>query len=417
MLPCQTGTVTLNIINTEMMKTSQLAQRLPASPIRKLVPYAEQAKKRGTKVYHLNIGQPDIATPQCALDAIKSIEGKVLEYTHSAGVESYRRTLADFYNQKDYGIGYENIIITTGGSEAILFGLFATCNPGDEVIIPEPFYANYNSFAMEAGVKIIPIESSIESGFALPSVEAFQRLINPRTRAIMICNPNNPTGYLYSKEEITALGELVKKHDLYLFADEVYSDFCYDGREHYSVLKLSGVDDNVVMFDSVSKRYSMCGVRIGALVTRNKEVLDAALRMGQARLCAPLLGQVAAAAASEHTPQSYFTQVKEEYVARRNLVVEALNKIPGVKCPMPSGAFYVIASLPVDSAERFAQWLLEEFSHNGQTVMVAPASGFYSDPHTCPQSEVRIAYVLETDELRRAMSVLAKALEAYNNRP
>lgn len=398
-----------------MVKVSTLAQKIPASPIRKLVPYAENAKRRGVKVYHLNIGQPDIATPDVALQAIHSLQDQVLEYTHSAGVESYRRALADFYNRRALGLDFTNIIVTTGGSEAICFGLMSICNPGDEIIVPEPFYANYNSFALEAGVKIVPVTSRIEDGFALPPIADFEKLITPATRAILICNPNNPTGYLYSQAEIEALRDLVIAHDLYLLADEVYSDFCYDGREHYSVLKLSGVDDNVIVFDSVSKRFSMCGVRVGALITRNKEVLDAVLRMGQARLCAPYLGQVAAHAAC-NTPDTYFQEVKKEYVARRDFVIDALQQMPGVVAPRPSGAFYAVASLPVDNAERFAQWLLEEFSYQGATVMVAPASGFYGDPKKCPQSEVRIAYVLKIEELKEAMKVLSEALKIYNEK-
>lgn len=395
-----------------MLNISKTAERVPASPIRKLVPYAEAAKKRGVKVYHLNIGQPDIHTPQVALDAIHNIDTKVIEYTHSAGIESYRRALADFYTERGLPVDFTNILITTGGSEAIIFGMLVTCNPGDQIIIPEPFYANYNGFAAQAGVEIVPIKSSIDNGFALPSSEEFEKLITPRTRAIMICNPNNPTGYLYSQQEIEALGALVKKHDLYLFSDEVYSDFCYDGKSHYSVLKLKGVDDNVIMFDSVSKRYSMCGIRIGAFVTRNCKIMDAVLRLAQARLCSPFVAQVACEAAIK-TPDSYFAEVKAEYVARRNFVVSELQKMDGVVCPMPSGAFYAIAKLPIDNADRFAQWMLEEFSHEGATVMVAPATGFYSDPKTSGLQEVRIAYVLEIDELRGAMRTLEAALKVY----
>lgn len=398
-----------------MPHISKVAVEIPASPIRKLVPFAEAAKKRGTKVYHLNIGQPDIPTPDVALQAIHNISDKVLEYTHSAGIESYRRGLADFYNRRNLNIDYTNIIVTTGGSEAILFGMLAICNPGDQIIIPEPFYANYNSFAMEAGVEIVTIKAKIENGFALPPIADFEQKITPRTRAIMICNPNNPTGYLYSKEEIEQLRELVLKHDLYLLADEVYSDFCYDGREHYSVLNLKGVDENVIMFDSVSKRYSMCGVRLGAIISRNCKVMDAVLRMGQARLCAPYLAQVAGQAAI-NTPKSYFDDVQAEYVARRNYVIGALQKMEGVVCPMPSGAFYAIARLPIDNADKFAQWLLEEFSYKGATVMVAPATGFYNNPKTCPQDEVRIAYVLKIEDLAAAMEALEVALKVYNEK-
>lgn len=398
-----------------MLKISQTAQRVPASPIRKLVPFAEAAKKRGVKVYHLNIGQPDIATPQVALDAIHNIDVKVIEYTHSAGIESYRRGLADFYNARNLRVDYTNIIVTTGGSEAIIFGMLAICNPGDQIIIPEPFYANYNGFAAQAGVEIVPIKSSIDNGFALPSSEEFEKLITPRTRAIMICNPNNPTGYLYSQQEIEALGRLVKKHDLYLLSDEVYSDFCYDGKEHYSVLSLEGVDDNVILFDSVSKRYSMCGIRIGAFVSRNCQIMDAVMRLAQARLCSPYVAQIACQAALQ-TPKSYFEQVKAEYVARRNYVVGELQKMEGVVCPMPSGAFYAIAKLPIDNADRFAQWMLEDFSFEGATVMVAPATGFYSNPATSGLQEVRIAYVLEIDELKGAMRTLEAALKVYPGR-
>lgn len=398
-----------------MPQVSNLAGIIPASPIRKLVPFAEAAKARGTKVYHLNIGQPDIETPAVALEAVHNMKDKVLEYTHSAGIETYRRRLADFYNRRNLGVDYTNIIITTGGSEAILFGMLSICNPGDQIIVPEPFYANYNSFAMEAGVEIVTIKAKIETGFALPPIAEFEKKITPQTRAILICNPNNPTGYLYSRSEIEQLCDLVVKHDLYLLSDEVYSDFCYDGKEHYSVLNLRGVDENVIMFDSVSKRYSMCGVRAGALVTRNCKVLDAVLRMGQARLCAPYIAQIAANAAID-TPQSYFDDVKAEYVARRNYVIGALQQMPAVVCPMPSGAFYAIASLPIDNADRFAQWLLEEFSYQGATVMVAPATGFYNNPKDCPQNEVRIAYVLKIEELKNAMVVLEQALAAYPGR-
>ncbi len=398
-----------------MLQLSNIAHTLPESPIRKLVPFANAAKARGTKVFHLNIGQPDIQSPEVSLSALKNYSEKVLEYTHSAGIESYRKGLAEFYSARGLRVTADDIIITTGGSEALFFSMLAICNPDDEIIIPEPFYANYNSFAQEAGVKIVPITARIEDGFALPSAEAFESLLTSRTRAILICNPNNPTGYLYTKEEIEALKALALKHNLYLLCDEVYSDFCYDNAEHYSLLKLEGVDDNVIMCDSVSKRYSMCGVRIGALVTRNKEVINAVLKMGQARLCAPLLGQVAAEAALA-APQSYFDDVKAEYVKRRDFVIDALSKMEGVTAPRPAGAFYAIAALPIDNAEDFAKWLLEEFSYNGTTVMVAPAQGFYSNPKECVQNEIRIAYVLEIEELRGAMEALSAALVAYKNR-
>lgn len=398
-----------------MPNLSEIAEKLPASPIRKLVPYAQRAKAKGVKVYHLNIGQPDIETPQEALAAVAENKARVLAYTHSAGVESYRESLANFYNSRGLNLTQDDIMVTTGGSEALFFSMLTVCDPGDEVIVPEPFYANYNSFAVEAGVVIVPITSVIEDGFALPSISAFEELITERTKAVLICNPNNPTGYLYSKQEIEALRDLVVKRNLFLISDEVYSDFCYDGKQHYSVLKLEGVDENVIMCDSVSKRYSMCGVRVGTVVSRNKEVLDAMLRMGQARLCAPMLGQLAASGAL-NAPKSYYDTVREEYKSRRDVVVEALSRMEGVLAPCPAGAFYVIARLPVDNTEKFAQWILEEFSYEGATVMLAPAQGFYSNPKACVQNEVRIAYVLERDELRGAMRVLEEALRVYNNR-
>ncbi len=395
-----------------MLNISKIAEQLPASPIRKLVPYSIAAKAKGVKVYHLNIGQPDIESPVEALDALKNYDEKVLEYTHSAGIESYRVKLAKFYSGRGLNVGVEDLLVTTGGSEALFFSMLAICDPRDEIIIPEPFYANYNSFAMEAGVKIVPITAVIDNGFALPTAEAFERLITPKTRAILICNPNNPTGYLYTQSEIEALKELVLKHNLYLLSDEVYSDFCYDGKKHFSVLELEGADDNIIMCDSVSKRYSMCGVRIGVVATRNHKVIDAALRMGQARLCAPLLGQVAAEAAL-NAPQSYFDKVKSQYVERRDFVISALQKMEGVVAPNPGGAFYAVVSLPVDSSEVFAQWMLEHFSFEGSTVMVAPLQGFYSNPKECVQNQIRIAYVLEIEELRGAMKVLEQAILTY----
>lgn len=397
-----------------MLKLSDKATILPASPIRKLVPYAESAKKRGVKVYHLNIGQPDIETPQCALEAIHNMDARVLEYTHSAGNASYREALADFYSARGREVKMSQIMVTNGGSEAVLFGLMALCNEGDEVIVPEPFYANYNSFAIEAGVKIVPITAKIENGFALPSIGEFEKLINERTKAIMICNPNNPTGYLYTKEEIDQLKEIVVKYDLYLLSDEVYSDFCYDGEVHHSVLNLEDVDDRVILLDSVSKRYSMCGARVGTLISRNEKIIDAVLRMAQARLCAPFVGQIAGEAATRFTPKSYFEDVYHEYIERRDVMVGALQKMDGVVCPMPKGAFYAIAGLPIDDADKFAQWLLEEFQYKGATVMMAPASGFYSNPKTCPQNEVRLAYVLKKEDLVAAMEVLKEALKVYN---
>jgi aspartate aminotransferase len=396
-----------------MPKISDKAVQMPASPIRKLVPYAETAKKAGKIVYHLNIGQPDIETPETALNAIHNLDRKVLEYSHSAGFESYRNKLALSYQKSGIPVNSEDILITTGGSEALIFGFMCTCDPGDEVIIPEPFYANYNGFAVTAGLNVVPVASSIESGFALPPVEEFEKKITSKTRAIVICNPGNPTGYLYSQEELEQLREIVLKHDLYLFADEVYREFCYDGAIPFSVMNLKGIEENVIMIDSVSKRYSMCGARIGALITKNKEVMSAALKFGQARLSPPTVDQIAAEAALD-TPQSYFDDVVSEYVARRNIMVDGLNSIPGVFCPKPSGAFYCVAKFPVDDAEKFCQWLLEDFEHEGQTVMMAPASGFYATPGL-GANEVRFAYVLNTDDINHSMDCLEKALEQYNS--
>ena len=394
-----------------MPKIAQKAIDMPASPIRKLVPFAEKAKKAGKTVYHLNIGQPDIETPQVALDAIRNFDHKVIEYSHSAGFESYRTKLAETYRKGGLPVNTEDIIITTGGSEALIFGFMTTCNPGDEVIIPEPFYANYNGFAVTAGLTVVPVASSIETGFALPPVSEIEAKITPKTKAIVICNPGNPTGYLYSKAELEQLRDIVKKHDLFLFADEVYREFCYDGAQPFSVLNLEGIENNVIMIDSVSKRYSMCGARIGALVSKNKEVMAAALKFGQARLSPPTVDQVASEAALD-TPQSYFDDVVSEYVQRRNIMVDGLNSIPGVFCPKPSGAFYCVAKFPVDNAEKFCQWLLEDFEFEGQTVMMAPANGFYSTPGAGMQ-EARIAYVLNQDSLKKAVICLEKALEIY----
>ena len=387
---------------------------MPESPIRKLVPYAEKAKAQGKTVYHLNIGQPDIATPQVALDAIKNIDRSVIEYSHSAGFQSYRENLAAYYTRTGINVSPENIIITTGGSEALTFGFMSTCDPDDEVIIPEPFYANYNGFAVAAGLTVVPVTASIESGFALPPVEEFEKKITPKTKAIVICNPGNPTGYLYTKEELEKLRDIVKKHDLFLFADEVYREFCYDGAQPFSVMNLEGIENNVIMIDSVSKRYSMCGARIGAIVSKNKEVMAAALKFGQARLSPPTVDQIAAEAALS-TPQSYFDEVISEYVERRNIMVNGLNAIDGVFCPMPSGAFYCVAKFPVDSAERFCQWLLEDFEYEGATVMMAPANGFYSSPEQGIQ-EARIAYVLNQDSLKKAVKCLEEALKVYPGR-
>lgn len=394
-----------------MPKISQRGLKMPASPIRKLVPYAEAAKKRGIKVYHLNIGQPDIKTPEVAIEAVRKYDGKVIEYSHSAGNESYRKALAANYCRQGIEVNHNQILITTGGSEAILFAMFSCMNPGDEIIIPEPFYTNYNAFAQTAGVVVKPITSNIKDGFALPAISEFEKSITASTKAIMVCNPNNPTGYLYSKDELQQLRDLVLKHDLYLFADEVYREFCYDGAEHFSVMKLDGIDQNVVMIDSVSKRYSECGVRIGALITRNTEILNSALKYGQARLSPPSLGQIVAEA-SLQTPEIYFTEVYDEYIARRNFVIEELNMIPGVFAPKPKGAFYAIVSLPVDDSDKFCQWLLEDFNYENQTVMLAPASGFYATPGL-GKTEVRIAYVLKIDDLRNAVKCLAEALKVY----
>ncbi|MFA5971072.1 MAG: pyridoxal phosphate-dependent aminotransferase [Lentimicrobiaceae bacterium] len=397
-----------------MPKISQRGQKMPASPIRKLVPFAEAAKKRGIKVYHLNIGQPDIKTPDIAIEAIRKYNGKVLEYSHSAGNESYRKALAAKYTQQGIMVNENQVLITTGGSEAILFAMFSCLNPGDEIIIPEPFYTNYNAFAQTAGVVVKPITSNIKDGFALPPISEFEKSITPETKAIMVCNPNNPTGYLYSMDELLQLRDLVLKHDLFLFADEVYREFCYDGEEHFSVMKLEGIDQNVVMIDSVSKRYSECGVRIGALITRNKDILNSALKYGQARLSPPSLGQVVGEA-SLQTPDIYFTEVYDEYIARRNFIIDELNKIPGVFAPKPKGAFYAIISLPIDDSDKFCQWLLEDFNYENQTVMLAPASGFYATPGL-GKTEVRIAYVLKIDDLRNAVKCLAEALKVYPGR-
>ena len=392
-----------------MPHISEKAQIVPASPIRKLVPFAEAAKKAGKTVYHLNIGQPDIQTPDAALDAIHNFDEKVLEYSHSAGIESYRIKLSASYKAQGIPVETEDILITTGGSEALIFAMLCTCNPGDEVIIPEPFYANYNSFAVTAGVKVVPVTAKIEDGFALPAMEEIEAKITPRTKGIVICNPGNPTGYLYSKAELEALAAIVKKYDLFLYADEVYREFCYDGAQPHSVLNLPGLEEHVLMIDSVSKRYSMCGARIGALISKNKEVMAAALKFGQARLSPPTIDQVAAEAALS-TPQSYFDEVVDEYVARRNIMVDGLNAIPGVFCPKPKGAFYCVARFPVDDAEKFCQWLLESFSFEGQTVMMAPANGFYSTPGA-GKNEARIAYVLNQDALRKAVDCLRVALK------
>jgi len=397
-----------------MPSISEKGKTMPASPIRKLAPYSDEAKKKGRKVYHLNIGQPDIPTPEVALNAIRNLNKKVIEYSHSAGNESYRIKLAEFYRKIGINVDHHNLLITTGGSEAILFALNSCVNPGEEVITPEPFYANYNGFAISTGVKIVTVTSYIKDDFALPPISEIEKKITPRTKGIIICNPNNPTGYLYSREELLHLRDIVKKHDLFLFSDEAYREFCYDGAEHFSSMKLEGIDNNVIMLDSVSKRYSECGVRIGALVTKNKEVISTALKFAQARLSPPGLGQIAAEASLE-TPREYFTEVNREYTARRNYMVDALNKIPGVYCPKPKGAFYTVVKLPVDDSDKFAQWLLEDFDYKNQTVMVAPASGFYSTPGS-GKNEVRIAYVLKIEDLGNAIETLGEALKVYPGR-
>ncbi len=387
---------------------------MPASPIRKLVPFAEEAKKKGRKVYHLNIGQPDIKTPKGAIDAVKNLKETVIEYSHSAGNESYRKKLAGYYQKLGVNIDHTEILVTTGGSEAISFALMSTVDEGEEIIIPEPFYANYNGFSTAAGVKVIPVTSGIDTDFALPPISEFEKLITPKTRGIVICNPNNPTGYLYSREEIEMLGEIIRKHDLYLYADEVYREFCYDGKKHFSVMNLKGLEENVIMMDSVSKRYSACGVRIGALISKNKEVINTALKFAQARLSPPSLGQILGEAAID-TPNSYFEEVYAEYIARRDFMVEKLNNMEGVKCPLPGGAFYTIAELPVDDADKFSKWILSDFEYKNQTVMMAPASGFYSDPEL-GKKQVRIAYVLKKEDLAKAMETLEVALKVYPGR-
>lgn len=396
-----------------MPKISSKGLQMPESPIRKLVPFAEDAKKRGTKVFHLNIGQPDIVTPQVALDAVKNNEIKVLEYARSEGSETYREKLADYYKENKIEVEATDIIVTTGGSEALLFTLGSITDFGDEIIIPEPFYANYNGFSVANGVKVVPIVSSIDTDFALPAIEEFEKLIGPKTKAILICNPGNPTGYLYSKEEIEKLKALVLKHDLFLIADEVYREFVYDGIEHHSIMSLEGLDQHAIMIDSVSKRYSMCGARIGCIVSRNKSLTQTALKYAQARLSSPTYALMASEAALE-TPKSYFEEVKKEYVARRNLLIDALSKIDKVKVSRPKGAFYCIAELPVKDADDFAQWMLESFSDRGETIMVAPASGFYSSPGS-GKNQIRIAYVLNKESLLRSVELLELALKQYQD--
>lgn len=395
-----------------MPRISTKGHNMPESPIRKLVPYAEISKKKGNKVYHLNIGQPDIKTPEVAINAVKNANITVLEYSHSAGFESYREKLAAYYQKQGLPVNKEDIIITTGGSEALIFAMGSTMDEGDEIIIPEPFYANYNGFSTQNGVKVVPVMSGIDNGFALPAIADFEKLITPKTKAILICNPGNPTGYLYSKEEIQQLAALVLKHDLFLIADEVYREFVYDGFQHFSVMNEKSIEQNAIMIDSVSKRFSMCGARIGCIVSKNKELMATAMKFAQARLSPPTYAQIASEAALD-TPQSYFDDVITEYKDRRDTLVNALNAIDGVKVSMPNGAFYCIAKLPVANAEDFAKWLLESYDLNGETVMVAPAAGFYSTPGV-GLDEVRLAYVLKKKDLIRSAEIIKEALKVYN---
>lgn len=397
-----------------MPEISVRGLEMPESPIRKLAPLAAAAKERGTKVYHLNIGQPDLPTPQCGLNALKNIDRKILEYSPSQGNLSYRKKLCDFYKKFNINVTPDDIIITSGGSEAVLFSFMSCLNPGDEIIIPEPAYANYMAFAISAGAKIKTIATSIEEGFALPKVEQFEKLINERTRAIMICNPNNPTGYLYTRREMNQIRDLVKKYDLYLFSDEVYREYIYTGSPYISAMHLQGIENNTILIDSVSKRYSECGIRIGALITKNEEIRKAVMKFCQARLSPPLIGQIVAEASLD-APQSYYRDVYDEYVERRKCLIDGLNRIPGVYSPIPMGAFYTVAKLPVDDSDKFCRWCLEEFSYEGETVMMAPASGFYTTPGA-GRNQVRIAYVLKREDLQRALFILQKALEAYPGR-
>ncbi|OIO99622.1 MAG: aspartate aminotransferase [Bacteroidetes bacterium CG2_30_33_31] len=397
-----------------MPKISNKGKLMPESPIRKLVPFADAAKERGIKVYHLNIGQPDIETPKCAMDAIRNFHQEVVEYTHSAGILSYRKKLCNYYKSVNINVNPEEIIVGTGASEAILFAMQSCMDEGDEIIIPEPFYANYNGFAINSGIKVVPISSSIDNGFALPPINEFEKAITSKTKAILLCNPNNPTGYLYSKAELEIVKDIVLKHDLFLISDEVYREFVYDGNEHFSVMNLRGIEQNVILIDSVSKRYSACGFRIGMLISKNKEVMSTALKFAQARLSPPTFGQVAAEAAID-TPAEYFVKVMEEYHKRRNIVFDKINKIDGAFCPKPKGAFYVVARLPIDDSDKFCRWLLEDFNLNGETVMLAPATGFYATPNS-GKNEVRISYVLKVCDLEKSMDVLEQALKVYPGR-
>jgi aspartate aminotransferase len=397
-----------------MPQISERGMIMPPSPIRKLVPYAEIAKKKGRKVYHLNIGQPDIKTPQIAIDAIKNYSGTVVEYSHSAGIESYRKGLAKYYQGIGINVDQNDIIVTAGGSEAVIFAMMTAMNKGDEIIIPEPFYTNYNSFSIIAEVKVVPITSSITDGFALPPVEEFEKKITSKTKAILVCNPSNPTGYLYSDEELGKIRDLAIKYNLFIIADEVYREFCYGGHIHKSVMQLEGIDQHAILVDSVSKRYSECGTRIGCIVSKNKDIMTSALKFAQARLSPPFFGQIMGEA-SLNTPKEYFDEVYNEYIARRDYIIPALNKIPGVFAPMPNGAFYTIISLPVDDTEKYCQWLLEEFEYQNQTVMLAPASGFYATPGL-GKKEARIAYVLKIEDLKNAVKVIEESLKVYPGR-
>lgn len=397
--------------NRIMPKISNKGMTMPESPIRKLVPFAEAAKSRGVKVFHLNIGQPDIETPQVALDAIRNYDHDVIAYSHSAGNLSYREKLVKYYEDNNINIGAEDIIITTGASEALLFTMQSIMNPGEEIIIPEPFYANYLGFAVNSGVTVVPIPSSIESGFALPPIEEFEKKINDNTKAIMVCNPNNPTGYLYSKEELEVLKELALKYDLYLIADEVYREFVYDGKKHFSIMNLEGLEQNTILIDSVSKRYSACGFRIGMMISKNKELMATALKFAQARLSPPTYGQIGAEAALD-TPKSYFDKVLNEYLIRRDIVVEEINKIDRAFCPNVKGAFYVVAQLPIDNSDRYCKWLLEDYNFEGKTVMLAPATGFYATKGK-GENEVRISYVLNAQDLKESMKILKESLKVY----
>ena len=387
---------------------------MPASPIRKLVPYAEAAKKRGVKVFHLNIGQPDIDSPECVMEAIRNIHLNNLAYANSGGIESYRKGLAGYYNKIGIDVESSDIIVTTSGSEAVLFAMAVLCNPGDEVVVMEPFYTNYRAFAVQTGVTLVPISTKIDDGFQVPPIEEFDKYITPKTKAILICNPGNPTGTLYSKESMLKLGEIVKKHDIFLLSDEVYREFCYSDDPHFSAMQIPGLEQNVLLLDSVSKRYSMCGARIGCIVSKNKEVMAAIMKFAMSRLCSPTVEQIAAEAALD-TPKEYFDAVKAEYIHRRDVMCDMLNKIPGVFTPKPMGAFYTIARLPVDSAENFAKWMLEEFNYNGETTMVAPAAGFYASEGR-GTDEVRLAYVLKVEDIEHAIKCLEEGLKVYPGR-